>query len=334
MMTKGCRRDDEANRCRGDACPNHIRGIGGASSLSAVSTTKQDLTTFSDEVWQRCWTRFAGLTDDEYFWEQAPGCWTIRRRADGVWISDGALPPPDPVPFTTIAWRLWHLIDLYGENRAPEWLDVPPQGDPVGLDDPDGSPPATAAEALSLLERAHGRWEAHLALVSDERLAQPVGPVGGGYADRSRAKYVLHMLDEFVHHSAEIALLRDLWRWQHPVDPDPLAERVMRGDVGTYTDIHDGADRSPSEFLQLAAAYSRWEIVQTLVRGGVSPDTGGRTPLHSAAIVGALDVVHLLVEHGADVNARDPQYDATPLTWARFTNRTQVATYLEEHGAT
>ncbi|HSP28714.1 MAG TPA: DinB family protein, partial [Ilumatobacteraceae bacterium] len=161
-----------------------------------MSTGKQELIAISDEVWQRSWSRFAGLTNDEYFWEPAPGCWTIRRRPDGAWISDGALPRPDPEPFTTIAWRLWHLIDMYGENRAPEWLDVAPQGDPVGLDDPDGSPPSTAGEALALLERAHRRWDAHLALVSDEQLALSVGPVGGQYADRSRAKYVLHMLDE------------------------------------------------------------------------------------------------------------------------------------------
>ena len=39
------------------------------------------------------------------------------------------------------------------------------------------------------------------------------------------------MLDEFIHHGAEIAVLRDLWRWQHTsVVEDPMAERVIRGD--------------------------------------------------------------------------------------------------------
>ncbi len=296
--------------------------------------TLHELMTQSDEVWQRMWSRFAGLSDEEYFWEPAPGGWTIRRRSDGVWISDGALPRPEPEPVTTIAWRLWHLIDMYGENRAPQWLDVAPQGEPIGLDDPDGSPPGGAAEALRLLELAHARWDAHLALVSDDQLAQLVGPIGGEYGDRTRAKYVLHMLDEFIHHSAEIALLRDLWRWQKAVDPDPLTERVIRGELGAIADVLDSDGGSPSELLQVAAGYSRWEIVVALVRGGVSPQTGGRTPLHSAAIVGALDVVQVLVEHGADVNAREPQFDATPLTWARFTGREHVAAWLEAHGAT
>lgn len=298
-----------------------------------MSVAAQELITLSDEVWQRMWARFYGLVDDEYFWEPAPGCWTIRCRSDGVWVSDGALPRPDPEPLTTIAWRLWHLIDMYGENRAPTWLGVAPQGDPIGLDDPDGSPPATAAEALVLLERAHGRWNAHLALVTDEQLAEPIGHIGGEYSARSRAQYVLHMLDEFIHHSAEVSLLRDIWRWHQPLDSDPLAERVIRGDLAALDDIGGDGERSPSELLQLAAAYSRWEIVMALVRGGVSPNTGGRTPLHSAAVVGALDVVEMLVEHGADITARDPQFDATPLTWARFTDRTRVVRWLEDHGA-
>ena len=92
---------------------------------------------------------------------------------------------------------------------------------------------------MALLERAHDRWDAHLSLTDDERLGELVGPVGGGYADRTRAAYVLHMLDEFIHHGAEIALLRDLWRWQHdPVSTDPLVERVIRGDL-TVLDAFD-----------------------------------------------------------------------------------------------
>lgn len=177
---------------------------------------KQALAGLSDAVWARMWRRFEGLTDEEYFWEPVPDCWSLRRGSDGRWTSDLTVPTPDPEPFTTIAWRMWHLIDMYGENRAPNWLGVPAQGAAIGLDDPEGSPPSSAAAALALLDRAHDRWDAHLALVSDDRLALPIGSVGGPFAEHSRAAYVLHMLDEFIHHSAEIALLRDLWRSQQP----------------------------------------------------------------------------------------------------------------------
>jgi uncharacterized damage-inducible protein DinB len=176
---------------------------------------KTELIDFSDEVWRRTRGRLDGLSDDEYFWEPVPQCWSVRQRDDGTWFADMPEPRPNPAPFTTIAWRLWHLIDLYGEDRAPKWLDVPAQGEAIGLDAPDPQPPATAAAAIALLERAHDRWDAHLAIVTEASLDEAIGPVAGRYGSDTRAAYVLHMLDEYVHHAAEIALLRDLWRAQH-----------------------------------------------------------------------------------------------------------------------
>ena len=50
--------------------------------------------------------RFDGLTDDEYFWAPVPNCWTVH--PDGG--IDFDYPAPEPAPFTTIAWRLAHVI--------------------------------------------------------------------------------------------------------------------------------------------------------------------------------------------------------------------------------
>ena len=209
---------------------------------------KQELVDLSDEAWRRLRSRLDGLTDEEYLWEPADGCWTVRTRNDGSRRHDFAVPSPDPTPPTTIAWRLWHLIDLYGENRAPEWLQVAPQGDAIGLDDPaGGEPPATAAAAIGLLERAHDRWEAHLASVAETSLGEQIGPVGGAYATRTRASYVLHMLDEFIHHGAKIGVLRDLFRWQHPLTGDDFHDRVARGDrtvIDEFPTIDAGPDCS------------------------------------------------------------------------------------------
>lgn len=44
---------------------------------------KQELVDLSGEVWRRLRSRFEGLTDAEYLWEPAPGCWSLRRRSDG-----------------------------------------------------------------------------------------------------------------------------------------------------------------------------------------------------------------------------------------------------------
>ena len=133
-------------------------------SLAVMPHTTEELKRLSDAVWERTRRRLEGLTDEEYRWEPAPGCWSIRTRRDGTSFH-GWAPVVHPDPFATLAWRLWHLIDMYGEDRAPRWLDVPPQGEAVGLDAPDPTPPATAADALDQLDRAHARWDAHLALV-------------------------------------------------------------------------------------------------------------------------------------------------------------------------
>ena len=43
-------------------------------------------------------------------------------------------------------------------------------------------------------------------------LFDPLGPTWGPYGDSTFLALMLHALDEVIHHSAEIALLRDLYR--------------------------------------------------------------------------------------------------------------------------
>jgi ankyrin repeat protein len=52
------------------------------------------------------------------------------------------------------------------------------------------------------------------------------------------------------------------------------------------------------------------------------------SPLHCAALAGQLDTVKLLVELGADVHARDPHYDSTPLSAANYKGQWDVVEYL------
>jgi hypothetical protein len=142
--------------------------------------------------------RLEGLTDDEYFWEPAPGCWTVHR--DGK--IDFEYPEPVPAPLTTIAWRLAHVIVGVFAARTASHFDGPP-ADYLTWDYA-----LTADEALRQLDEAYENWMTGVRTVD---LSRPCGPAEGPYADYPFATLVLHINREALHHGAEIALLRDLY---------------------------------------------------------------------------------------------------------------------------
>ncbi len=288
--------------------------------------TKDDLVSVSDFVWRRTRNRLSGLGDDEYFWEPVPGCWSVRDRGDGEYHADGVQPAPQPAPFTTIAWRLAHLTACYGADRNGRFLRV--ELAPAVLD-PGGLRPATAVAALDVLERAHARWRRHLTAVPADAFAERLGPIAGPYAEGTIASFVLHMLDEFIHRGAELALLRDLHAatasGRAVSSGDPLVDAALRDPA-----VLDGADAEEHpEALVHAASVGRWDLVVTLARLGFPLGRPGeRTALHLAAGAGALHAVRVLVEHGADTGAVDPVFGATPLGWAQYFGAHEVAAYL------
>ncbi len=78
---------------------------------------KDELIGLSEYVYTaRIRPRLTGTTDDEYFWEPVADYWSVRPDADGVFRSENAR-MPDRRPFTTLAWRLWHLIGCYVSTR-------------------------------------------------------------------------------------------------------------------------------------------------------------------------------------------------------------------------
>ena len=144
--------------------------------------------------------RLAGLTDDEYFWEPVEGCWNIR--PDGI---DFAHPAPQPAPFTTIAWRLAHVIVGVLAMRNHSHFGGPPA-------DYQSWPYATDAEtALAQLDDAYERWITGVRALSEDELARLCVPAEGPYADHALSELILHINRELIHHGAEIACLRDLY---------------------------------------------------------------------------------------------------------------------------
>ena len=159
---------------------------------------------------QRTRDRLKGLTDEEYFWEPVEGCWSVRRTDDG-WMADWEWPAPDPPPVTTIAWRLVHIISFLTEHglRAVAF-----EGGEANWIAPTVIP-AKASAALYDLDHAIETWKRDLTAIDDERLWEPMGPEAGQYSKDPVAGFVEHIHDEFIHHAAEVALLRDLYRAEH-----------------------------------------------------------------------------------------------------------------------
>ncbi|WP_258341905.1 DinB family protein [Saccharopolyspora gregorii] len=158
-----------------------------------------------DLYWEQWRPRLDGLTDEEYFREPVPECWSVRRTGRG-WEFDFAFPAPDPPPFTTIAWRLCHVADHVFAMRVSNHF-----GDgSYRIDHHDY--PGSAAVALAHLDRQHGLWRDGIGSMPAERWTRPVGPAEGPHADRTYLTLVLHLNRELFHHGGEIALLRDLYR--------------------------------------------------------------------------------------------------------------------------
>jgi hypothetical protein len=159
--------------------------------------------------------RLDGLTDQEYCREPVPGCWSVRRRGTssapitagaGEYTIDFALPEPVPAPVTTIAWRLGHLIvGVFGARVAAHF-----GGPPVNYQDFDYA--GTAAGALRQLDEAYAAWTDGVRGLDAAELARPCGPAEGPFAEAPLASLILHINREAIHHGAEIALLRDLYR--------------------------------------------------------------------------------------------------------------------------
>jgi hypothetical protein len=173
-----------------------------------MGTSGTAITSAFDHVCERLLGRLEGLTDAEYFWEPVDGCWSLREGADGRWRLDGGGgggPAPDPAPITTIAWRVGHVGGL-GLGGFADWLFGDGDLTPEAIEFP-----SRADDVAAFLDANYQAWRAGLAALSDAAWEETLGPRWGPYAESNTFDLALHLLDELVHHGAEIALLRDLY---------------------------------------------------------------------------------------------------------------------------
>jgi hypothetical protein len=145
-----------------------------------MKSTQDDLVDLFDFVWNRLEGRMHGLTDVEWSW-----CPTSDERI-------------------SLRWRLGHIANFLTESRNWQWLGSVRPGE-VKKDES-----STSAAALAALTESFAAWRALLA-DPDVDLAVPIGAPAGRYGQATRRSFVLHIADELIHHSAEAALLRDLY---------------------------------------------------------------------------------------------------------------------------
>ncbi len=144
-----------------------------------------------------------GLTDDEFFWEPVPGCWTVFRDDAGAWTYHYELPDPVPSPFTTIGWRLIHLALC--KVMYHEWAFGPARltWDTIAC-------PHDAASGMTMLQEGHALLSEDLAGLVDHDLSLPVRTNWGERWPAWRIFWEMTAHD--AQHGAEIGVVRDLYR--------------------------------------------------------------------------------------------------------------------------
>ncbi|XP_060527199.1 ankyrin repeat domain-containing protein 17-like isoform X2 [Cylas formicarius] len=129
---------------------------------------------------------------------------------------------------------------------------------------------------------------------------------------------------------------------QPPAEKTSLVEACTDGDVGTVKklltegrSVHETSEEGES-LLSLACSAGYFELAQVLLAMHANVEDRGIkgecTPLMEAASAGHLDIVRLLVHHGADVNAQSTSGN-TPLMYACAGGHTDVVKFLLENGA-
>jgi hypothetical protein len=101
-----------------------------------------------------------------------------------------------------------------------------------------------------------------------------------------------------------------------------------------------GSSAGEKQFsLVLCALNGKAEALSRLLSMGVQVNQPSidlfphGTPLHHSVCSGSLDTVRILVEAGADLQAKDTVFHGTPLGWAEYEKQEEIASYLKKNGA-
>ena len=181
------------------------------------------------------------------------------------------------------------------------------------------------ADPIELLKKAFAKDDAALfrkllARHADlkEKINEPVAAFDAPLITRVRSRA---MLDVLLEAGADINAKSCWWAGGfgllHDAKSDLAAYAIQRG---AFVDVHAAARLGLIKRLQeLIAADSG------LVH---APGGDGQTPLHFASTI---EIAEFLLNHGADINARDVDHESTPAQYM-VRDRQEIARYLVQRG--
>jgi ankyrin repeat protein len=111
------------------------------------------------------------------------------------------------------------------------------------------------------------------------------------------------------------------------------AEAMLRDDPSRI-----GPDGADTIALHLAVGKNDLAALRWLLAHGVAVNAKrmmwdcNHTALHVSVERGAVDIMHLLLQAGADPNIRDDKFGATALGWAEFFGRRELAELIRNNG--
>ena len=171
----------------------------------AATSTKDIVVDLLDFVWLQLSARLEDLDDHEYLWAPVADVWTVEPEGDRVVVTGRGPTPGDP-PFTTIAWRMWHIALDCLDGYSARLFGT------TGASVADDAWHLRAAPAVVDLTAAFTQFRARLEELDDDAPWAPIGPSFGPFGDSSHHELVLHAVHEMAHHTGEIGTVRDLYR--------------------------------------------------------------------------------------------------------------------------
>ena len=110
-------------------------------------------------------------------------------------------------------------------------------------------------------------------------------------------------------------------------EPAPKIAKMLIEWPKTNIEIRTAQDESP---LMMAALSGQIELARALIKRGAHVNKTGWTPLHYAATKGHLDLIQLLLENYAYIDAESPNGTTPLMMAARYGSPAAVKLLLEE----